>query len=91
MQAPDGQLAVEIGNPDQMARAVEIARGLAAPVASLTGAGQTDLAITASFGLACYQADETLSQMTERADEALYRAKHAGRNRVMLAQGEAIR
>jgi diguanylate cyclase (GGDEF)-like protein len=52
---------------------------------------QQDLAITASFGLACYQADETLSQMTERADEALYRAKHAGRNRVMLAQGEAIR
>ena len=48
VQAPDGQLAVEIGNPDQMARAVEIARGLAAPVASLTGAGQTDLAITAS-------------------------------------------
>lgn len=52
---------------------------------------QQDLAITASFGLACYQADETLIQMTERADEALYRAKHAGRNRVMLAQGEAIR
>jgi diguanylate cyclase (GGDEF) domain len=52
---------------------------------------QQDLAITASFGLACYQPDETLSQMTERADEALYRAKHAGRNRVMLAQGEAIR
>ena len=52
---------------------------------------QQDLAITASFGLACYQPDETLSQMTERADEALYRAKHAGRNRVMLAQGEATR
>ena len=28
VQAPEGQLAVEIGNPDQMAKAVEIARGL---------------------------------------------------------------
>src|SRR5690606_36171483 len=47
VQAPEGQLAVEIGNPDQMARAVEIARGLAVPVTSLTGAGQSDLAISA--------------------------------------------
>ncbi|RCW81378.1 protein translocase subunit SecD [Paracoccus lutimaris] len=46
--APEGELAVEIGNPDQMARAVEIARGLSTPVASLTGAGQSDLAISAS-------------------------------------------
>ncbi len=52
---------------------------------------QQSLAITASFGLACYQPDETLTQMTERADEALYRAKHAGRNRVMLAQEATIR
>ncbi|WP_199260493.1 protein translocase subunit SecD [Paracoccus binzhouensis] len=48
VQAPEGELAVEIGNPDQMARAVEIARGLATPVTSLTGAGQSDLAISAS-------------------------------------------
>ncbi|KRW94529.1 protein translocase subunit SecD [Paracoccus sp. MKU1] len=48
VQAPEGQLAVEIGNPEQMAKAVEIARGLATPVASLTGAGQSDLAISAS-------------------------------------------
>lgn len=46
VSAPEGQLVVEIGNADQIARAVEIARGLAVPVASLTGAGQTDLAIT---------------------------------------------
>ena len=42
--APDGQLIVEISNPAQMARAVEIARGLAVPVTSITGAGQSDLA-----------------------------------------------
>ncbi|AXC49558.1 protein translocase subunit SecD [Paracoccus suum] len=45
--SPEGTLAVEIGNPDQMARAVELARTLAVPVASISGAGQTDLAITA--------------------------------------------
>lgn len=45
--AEDGQLAVEIGNADQMAKAVEIARGLATPVTSLTGAGQSDITVTA--------------------------------------------
>ncbi|WP_018000461.1 protein translocase subunit SecD [Paracoccus sp. N5] len=47
VQAEDGQLAVEIGNADQMAKAVEIARGLATPVTSLTGAGQSDIAVSA--------------------------------------------
>ncbi|MFO1140712.1 MAG: protein translocase subunit SecD [Paracoccus sp. (in: a-proteobacteria)] len=48
VSAPDGELAVEIGNPDQMAQAVEIARGMATPVASLTGTGQSDLVVSAS-------------------------------------------
>ncbi|WP_323717451.1 protein translocase subunit SecD [Paracoccus aminovorans] len=47
VQAEDGQLAVEIGNADQMAKAVEIARGLATPVTSLTGAGQSDITVSA--------------------------------------------
>lgn len=45
---PEDELHVEIGNPDQMAKAVEIARTLAAPVASLSGAGSSSLDITAS-------------------------------------------
>ena len=45
--APDGTLRVEIGNADQIAKAVEIARGLATPVASLSGAGQTDIVVQA--------------------------------------------
>ncbi|HWL58219.1 MAG TPA: protein translocase subunit SecD [Paracoccus sp. (in: a-proteobacteria)] len=44
---PGDQLIVEIGNADQIARAVEIARGLATPVSSIAGAGQTDLDIKA--------------------------------------------
>jgi len=43
---PPDQLRVEIGNPDQMARAVQIARGLASPVVSLSGAGSSTLDIT---------------------------------------------
>lgn len=45
---PEAELHVEIGNPDQMAKAVEIARTLAAPVVSLSGAGSSSLDITAS-------------------------------------------
>lgn len=48
VQAPEGQLVIEIGNPEQMARAVEIVRGLATPVTSITGAGQSDIAVAAS-------------------------------------------
>ncbi|WP_299362639.1 protein translocase subunit SecD [uncultured Paracoccus sp.] len=47
-QGPPDELHVEIGEPSQMARAVEIARGLATPVVSISGAGATDLDITAT-------------------------------------------
>ncbi|MDP5305569.1 protein translocase subunit SecD [Paracoccus spongiarum] len=45
--APDGTLAIEIGTPDQIARATEIVRGFSEPVTTLTGTGQSSLAISA--------------------------------------------
>ncbi len=41
--------------------------------------------ITASFGIAVLLEDETLAELVHRADEALYKAKEAGRNQLSLA------
>lgn len=42
--------------------------------------------ITASFGVATRTPTESLSSLIRRADEALYRAKEGGRNRVEIAR-----
>lgn len=41
--------------------------------------------ISGSFGVAAWQDDETLAELLHRADQALYAAKHGGRNRVVSA------
>jgi diguanylate cyclase (GGDEF)-like protein len=41
--------------------------------------------LTASFGLADYEADPSAAALVARADEALYRAKASGRNQVIVA------
>ncbi|MDO5529488.1 MAG: protein translocase subunit SecD [Paracoccus sp. (in: a-proteobacteria)] len=46
VSAPQDELHVEIENPDQMARALEIARRKTTPIVSLTGMNQDDLAFT---------------------------------------------
>jgi diguanylate cyclase (GGDEF)-like protein len=48
--------------------------------------GTQSLAVTASIGVAWYRHGESMQQLLARADEALYRAKHLGRNRVELQQ-----
>ena len=42
--------------------------------------------ITASFGIAVYRPGETRERLFKRLDEALYRAKRGGRNRVRVAE-----
>jgi diguanylate cyclase (GGDEF)-like protein len=65
------------------AAAEKLRAGLAAsPVPMPDG---TALSLTASLGLAMLGAGEPLADAVARADAALYRAKHGGRNRVELA------
>lgn len=45
-----------------------------------------DVDVTASFGVATLRANETLEQLFNTADQALYRAKNEGRNRVIVHQ-----
>lgn len=45
----------------------------------------TTLGITVSAGVACLRPEEDGAVMFERADQAMYRAKKAGRNRVVFA------
>ncbi|MBN6150070.1 diguanylate cyclase [Xanthomonas sp. AmX2] len=46
--------------------------------------GSQTLTLTASIGVAWYRSGETVQQLLGRADDALYRAKHLGRNRIEM-------
>jgi diguanylate cyclase (GGDEF)-like protein len=46
----------------------------------------TAIPVTASFGLAVSSDVSTVNELLRRADAALYRAKHEGRNRVVTAE-----
>ncbi len=47
-QAPEGQIRLKITKPEGMARALEVVRGLANPITSLTGAGASDITVSGS-------------------------------------------
>ncbi|GAB3501567.1 hypothetical protein GCM10027399_29050 [Curvibacter fontanus] len=66
-------------------RAVEAGERLRLALAGLTfqaDAGRR-FCVTVSIGAAHLEPGETAASLTERADKALYAAKHAGRNRVL--------
>ncbi|MEE8452768.1 MAG: diguanylate cyclase [Thermoguttaceae bacterium] len=53
-------------------------------------AGNTELQVTASFGVAELQKNEDATAVIERSDEALYAAKKSGRNCVFWSDGRDI-
>lgn len=75
-----------VDTPQSGTMAERIRRGIEETAVPI-GKGETTLHITASFGVASWRPgiDKDLDSIIRRADEALYRAKSAGRNRVSLA------
>lgn len=63
--------------------AIEMIRERLAATPIITPAGA--LRLTASFGLAIARPGDSLDKLLSRADDALYAAKNAGRNRLMRA------
>ena len=53
-----GVLKVKIGNPANMAKAIEVVRALAQPVVTLTGVGQTDIEVAGSGDILTVQLSE---------------------------------
>ncbi len=91
---PEGAFAARFGGEEFVAFLPGAALADGGKVANairlaFSAAGQPDIAgvgkITASFGVACVaSSDVSLTETIGRADAALYAAKDAGRNRVML-------
>jgi diguanylate cyclase (GGDEF)-like protein len=76
--------------PDtDVAKGQETARTLCRECARLEiGARGGSIRFTVSIGVASRKPGETLEQVAERADAALYQAKQQGRNRVVLSDGD---
>ena len=76
---------------DEAMRVAERLRQIicSAPIARLDGA-EAIPRVTASLGVATYSGPEgCVAEIIERADRALYRAKHDGRNQVVQASDQA--
>ncbi|MDY7027952.1 MAG: diguanylate cyclase [Spirochaetota bacterium] len=54
-------------------------------------AGSESLKVTFSCGIASFPRSSTAEELTSRADDALYAAKEAGRNRVVHIQNQTVR
>ncbi|AUH65413.1 protein translocase subunit SecD [Paracoccus zhejiangensis] len=80
VSSPDGTLAIEIENADQMQVAVEAARSLSVPVTTLTGAGQDDLTVTASGNTLTVQLSDAEKAVTD--DRTIQQSLEIVRRRV---------
>lgn len=79
------EFAVLLSSKDEEGAAIGAERLRIAVEARPFRAGEIDVPITISLGLDLVRQGDTPASLYRRVDEALYGAKHAGRNRVMSA------
>lgn len=67
-----------------------VAERIRLAIAGLAFPDHDGLSCSASFGVAMLKPGERLKQVLKRADDALYKAKRTGRNRVEFATGQSL-
>jgi len=79
----DAETAAQVGQ-----RVIEAVRAVEAPARSSgrTGSRRRGPVVTISLGVATVVEGESLDSLISRADHALYRAKRAGKDRLMVAE-----
>jgi diguanylate cyclase (GGDEF)-like protein len=78
------------GTHGEEARTVAERLRSAVAVEDFTGGRSPDLRITISIGVTQYRQEEKISSFVQRADQAMYRSKQAGRNRVSCIFDEPV-
>ncbi|MBI1416637.1 MAG: protein translocase subunit SecD [Limimaricola sp.] len=92
-QGPAGTLLVRISKPEGVTKALEVVRGLATPVASITGAGSTNIVVTAngpvlSITLSDAEKQATNERTVQQALEIIRRRIDAAGTREPIIQRE---
>jgi len=64
-QSPEDELRVRLNDTDKMAQALEIVRGLARPVTTLTGAGSNDIDVRGEDGMIIVTLSDAEKQATD--------------------------
>jgi diguanylate cyclase (GGDEF)-like protein len=73
----------------QLEQVESIAERLRTQIEAMVGFPET-ITVTASFGIAMREADDTVTSLTKRSDEALYLSKRSGRNRVTAGYAYSV-
>jgi preprotein translocase subunit SecD len=80
VEGPAGELRVKIANPDGMAQALEVVRGLSRPTLSLTGIGSNDIEVSGQGDTLVIQLSEAEKRATD--DRTLLQSVEIVRRRV---------
>ena len=80
VEAPAGQLRVRISQAEGLDRALELVRGLARPIVSLTGAGASDIDVRAEDGIIVVELSEAEKQASD--DRTVLQALEIIRRRI---------
>ncbi|WP_339107256.1 protein translocase subunit SecD [Thioclava sp. GXIMD4216] len=83
VSSPEDELRIQIGNADQIQKAVEIAKTLASPIVTLTGVGQDDLQITGQGDTITIKLSDAEKQATD--DRTMQQSLEIVRRRIDAA------